>query len=166
MEKVYVGFSYHKGSLLSNIIKMMEGSEYSHVYLRVESKYGPYVYQASGLQVNFTNWDIFSSSNKVVEEYEFQIDGTQKDRLLRFFIKYAGKKYSLKSLFQIASMMICGRLGFKINFKGDNDETFICSELGALFCEKILNIKINEDEDFISPKSLHQYVSKVGVRSK
>lgn len=59
METISIGFSYHKTSILSRTIKSVEGSNFSHVYIRRKSKYGEYVYQASGLQVNFMNIDIF-----------------------------------------------------------------------------------------------------------
>ena len=67
MEKIYIGFSTHTGNLLSKTIQLVEGSKFSHVYIRKVSKYGEYVYQASGLAVNFMNIDIFKAHNVIVE---------------------------------------------------------------------------------------------------
>ena len=89
MEKIYIGFSTHKGSLLSKTIQLVEGSNYSHVYIRRKSKYGEYVYQASGLQVNFMNIDIFLKNNLIIEEYEFELPDDKKEKLIAFFMKYA-----------------------------------------------------------------------------
>ena len=94
--KVSVGFSRHNGSALSALICAVEGTEYSHVYIRRASKYGEYVYQASGLQVNFMSIDTFLEHNTIVEEYEFEIPGTKHDDVIAFCIKYAGRPYSVK----------------------------------------------------------------------
>jgi hypothetical protein len=162
--KVYLGFSRRAGNLLSGTIQLLDGTNYSHVYMRVESKYGEYVYQASGVAVNFTNIDTFREHNQVVEEYEFEVQEEGKTKLLTFFIKYAGKSYSLRSLFELAAILICSRVGIKAKFNGDGSSTFICSELGALFCEEVLGIDITEDEDFVTPKSLNPYAKKYGKR--
>jgi hypothetical protein len=162
--KVYIGFSTKQNSALSATIRFLEETEYSHVYMRVESKYGEYVYQASGLQVNFMNIDVFKKMNKIVEEYEFDIPDEHRSELLKFFIKYAGYCYSMKALFQLAAILICGKVGIKPKFKGDDNQTFICSELGALFCEVILGIDIPEDEDFVTPSKLNPYVKAHGKR--
>lgn len=162
--KVYLGFSRRAGNLLSGTIQLVDGTRYSHVYMRVESKYGEYVYQASGLAVNFTNIETFKEHNQVVEEYEFDVDEKGKNKLLTFFVKYAGKSYSLKSLFKLAAILLCGKIGVKIKLSGDGKDTFICSELGAVFCEEVLGIEVTEDEDFVTPKSLNPYAKAHGKR--
>lgn len=111
---IYIGFSTKK-ALVSDIIRAMEGSPYSHVYLRVPSKYGEYVYQASGLHVNFTNADIFKAENTIVDEYEFYLTEEQKSKLLSLFIKYAGVKYSTITLFKIAASIVCNKIGKNIS---------------------------------------------------
>lgn len=162
MEKIIIGFSYHRGSLLSGAIKIIEGSQYSHVYIRKQSKYGEYVYQASGLQVNFMNIDIFLEENVIVEEYEFELDDNKKEKILSFFIKYAGAKYATASLFKLLVMIAGQRIGLDIKFQGDGSKTFICSELGAFFCEEIIEIPIPEKMDFITPARLNPIVRKYG----
>lgn len=164
MEKIYIGFSYHKGAVVSELIKFVEGSKYSHVYIRRQSKYGEYVYQASGLQVNFMNIDIFKVNNIIVEEYEFELPDDKKEKLISFFMQYCGTNYGLTSLFKILAVLAFQRLGRKLKLKGDGKETFICSELGALFCEEIIGIIIDEDLDFITPKALNPIVKAHGKR--
>lgn len=164
MEKIYIGFSTHTGNLLSKTIQLVEGSNYSHVYIRRVSKYGEYVYQASGLSVNFMNIDIFKEHNVIVEEYEFELDDSKKEKLLSFFIKYAGAPYELKSLFKILAIIAAKRIGKDLKFQSDGTKEFICSELGAFFCEEILDIKIEGDIDFITPKGLNPIVKQYGKR--
>lgn len=158
--KVSVGFSRHNGSLLSSLICAIEGTEFSHVYIRRASKYGEYVYQASGLQVNFMSIDTFLAKNTIVEEYEFDIPEDKHDDMISFCIKYAGRPYSIKSLFKILGMIL-----FKLKLSGDGDETFICSELGNLFCKVILQLDILEDQDFTTPKQLNFYVKRAGKKT-
>lgn len=165
MEKIYVGFSYHKSSLVSRTIRAVEGSEYSHVYIRRVSKYGEYVYQASGLQVNFMNIDIFLEENVIVEEYEFELPDNKKEELISFFMKYAGASYATSSLFKLLIIVGAKRIGKTVRFKGDGDKTFICSELGAFFCEKILSIDIGDEIDYITPKGLNPIVRTHGKRT-
>jgi hypothetical protein len=162
--KISIGFSEHNGNFLSKIICFVLGTKYSHVYIRRQSKYGEYVYQASGLQVNFMNIATFLSSNTIIEEYEFNLTPEQNAKALQFGIKYAGRPYNLKALFQISAMLICVRLGRKVNFKGDGDSSFICSELGEAFCKEVLELDIPVDQDFISPKDLEPYIAKYGKR--
>jgi hypothetical protein len=164
MEKIYIGFSYHKGSAVSGAIKLAEGSEYSHVYIRRQSKYGEYVYQASGLSVNFMNIDIFTEHNVILEEYEFELPDDKREMLISFFIKYAGASYALSSLFKLLTIILGKRIGLRIKFKGDGDKTFICSELGAFFVKEILGIEIDQDIDFVTPKDLNPTIKAHGKR--
>ncbi len=90
MEKIYLGFSKHNGSIISKTIQLAEGTEYSHFYIRKVSKYGEYIYQASGISVNFMNIEVFKKSNTIIEEYEFELNEQDKEKLLAFFIKYCG----------------------------------------------------------------------------
>lgn len=164
MEKIYIGFSYHKGNAVSGTIKLVEGSEYSHVYIRRVSKYGEYVYQASGLAVNFMNIDIFREENVTVEEYEFELPDDKREKLISFFIKYAGASYALSSLFKLLLILAGRRVGAKINFKGDGDKTFICSELGAFFVREILGIEVDGTIDYMTPKDLNPIIRAHGKR--
>lgn len=159
MNKVSIGFSRHNGNFLSWLIRSVEGSSFSHVYIRRNSKYGEYVYQASGLQVNFMSLDTFLEKNTIVEEYEFDIPEVMHDEMISFCIKYAGKPYSIKALFQLTGMLLFG-----LKFKGDGDTSFVCSELGNVFCRKVLMLDMPDEQDFQTPKSLNFYVKKYGKR--
>lgn len=162
MEKIYIGFSRHNGSALSKTIQIIEGSEYSHVYIRRVSKYGEYIYQASGLQVNFMNAEIFRANNTIVEEYEFELPDGKKEALISFFIKHAGAPYELKSLFKILAILAANRIKWKLNFEADGSNEFICSELGAFFCVSILEIEIEGKLDFYTPKMLNPIIALHG----
>lgn len=162
MENIYIGFSVHNHSLLSSAIKFLDNSKYSHVYIRRKSKYGEYVYQASGLTVNFTNINIFLSKNTIIEEYEFELPDDKRDAILAFFIKYAGASYELSSLFKIMAIVLAKKINWDLKFKDEGRKEFICSELGAFFCKEILEIPLIGELDFITPKGLNPVVRKYG----
>ena len=160
MTKVSIGFSTNKKAILSKIICWAQGTPYSHVYIRRDSKYGEYVYQASGLQVNFMNIETFLEHNTVIEEYEFDLPDDRHDELITFLIKYAGKPYSIKSLFQIGIMQVFK----KVKFKPENEDSFVCSKLCAFFIETVLDLDVPGDYNFISPADLNPYIKTYGRR--
>ena len=158
-EKIYIGFSRRKNNLFSRLIQFFEGTKYSHVYVRKQSKYGEYVYQASGLAVNFTNINTFKEHNEIIYEFEFEITPEQKDHLLRFFISYCGVKYSYRLLFILSTISILRKFGIYTNFKNKYKNDFVCSTLGALIYQKILGLEIPENWHFIFPKDLYKWLS-------
>jgi len=162
LNKISIGFSKRNNNLISWLIRKIDNVDYSHVYIRRNSKYGEYVYQASGLEVNFTNIKTFLDHNQIVEEYEFELTDEQLDKLLIFCIKHVGKPYNMKDLFLIAANILTKKLNINLGLKGDGDETFKCSELGAMLVQDILNIEIAENEDFITPSELNPYIKDHG----
>lgn len=166
METVHIGFSYNKTSVISKAIQLAENSKYSHVYIRRASKYGEYVYQASGIAVNFMNINIFLKDNVIVEEYEFELTDEKKEKLLEFFVTYAGAGYELKSLFKLLYVVVGERVGLNVKVKTDEkqDSKFICSELAAFLCEQILDIDIPGDINFVTPKKINPIIRANGVR--
>lgn len=156
-DKVIIGFSKpSRWKILAEIIKFVDKSEFSHVYIRRKSKYGEYVYHAAGTQVNFMGIDAFLAKNTVVEEYEFEINDSQTIELISFCIKNAGKPYGIKQLFRI----LLSKLGIKT--QGDGELTQVCSELAFIICQRILKLEFAGDEDTITPKQLNELVKLVG----
>lgn len=162
--KISIGFSKHKTGIMSPLICGLMGSKYSHVYIRRNSRYGEYVYQASGLQVNFMNIETFLEHNEIIEEYQFDLPDDSHDKVLSFCIKYAGRPYSLKELVELGIIFIVERFGFHLRFKGDGDKSLICSALGRLFCDVVLCIPVPAEQDFVTPKQLNPYVAAKGKR--
>ena len=101
MKTVYIGLSKKKKfSLGSELIKWAENSKYSHVYIRIKSTHvGEYIYQATASgSVNFMGIDIFRNKNETVEEYKFEISIDKSLKMIKFFIKNAGRSYSFKQI--------------------------------------------------------------------
>lgn len=125
---VTVGFSKPKsqGAVFSKLIRLFEGTEYSHVYIKMSTRYGvDVVYQASGTKVNFMNYDLFAKQVIILREFEFEIDRDTKDAILNFCFTHVGAAYGIK---QILGMGIA-RLLKRQNPFSDGLNTMVCTEV-------------------------------------
>lgn len=169
MEKIYIGLSTRTSSL-SALIRWTEETEYSHVYIRRKSNnIGEYFYHAVGGGVNFIGKDLFLKDNIIVEEYEFELTREQLTSLLRFFVKNAGKKYSLKQLVILFGISLSEKFHIPCNLCKkiilDSNDEYICSELAAeVLCQYIVELQHLPSYDFITPKKLKPYLVKYGKK--
>ena len=96
-ETIYIGFSKAKGSfpILSWIIQAIEGTNYSHVYLRIPSAWfeRDLYFQASSVMVNFMGPTYFDEHAQMVEEYPIQISSETKKKVWQYCIDNAGKPF-------------------------------------------------------------------------
>lgn len=158
MDKLIIGFSTaKKWNLFSAAIRWGEGTKFSHVYIRKKSsRVGEYVYQASGTAVNFMGIGNFLKKNKIIEEYEFEVESDQMTELIRFFIQTSGRPYSIKQICKLAWIVLQRKVGLKPKLKRvDGEDAFICSELTALILVKFLGMKIKGVLDMVTPKDLN-----------
>lgn len=170
METIYIGFSKStkKFAWFSWLIRLVDGTEYSHVYIKFHSNSleRDIIYQASGTQVNFVGTKIFESCNKVVIEYPLDIKEETKKRILQQAIDKAGIPYGIKEIFGLAIIKLYSLFGKKIsNPFGNRDITYVCCELVAdLLTEQgILSIK---DIESITPKDLEVYIKELSNNGK
>jgi hypothetical protein len=158
MKKVVIGFSRPKKcSLLSKLIMKVQGTPYSHIYVKFYSASlnRELIYQASGLQVNFVGSIFFYDHHIAVKEFELEISDEVHLEALRFAVDKAGTPYSIKQLFSILAYMLTGKLLFR-----DGREAYVCSELiGEMLAEKI-KITINKDLDIVIPKDIYNILSE------
>ena len=158
---IIIGFSTHKKfSILSSLIKCIEGTKFSHVYLKFESKSinRKLIYQASGLTVNFCGNDIFYSKNKDIAQFVIPVTEEEKIKILQKCVDLCGKPYGIKELFGLGLVKICAIYGKKIkNPFQDRSRTYICSELIATI---LMTIGFTfKDLDSVSPKDLFNKLS-------
>lgn len=132
---IIIGFSTPRDfSTLSWIIKKVERTEFSHVYVKIFSKsLDRYlVYQASGLAVNFCGQDTFYAHNKDIAEFAIPVTPEQKIEILKKCVDLAGKPYGMKDLIGIGLVRLAGLVRWKIrNPFADGSKTYICSEIAA-----------------------------------
>jgi hypothetical protein len=156
---IIIGFSKARSpwKVGSKIIQEGERRDYSHVYV----KYKDYltnvvlITQASHGMVNEMESSIFNDHNIVVKEYLLPTNEQQFIDIITFLKMNLGKPYSKLQLVFIA---IKKAIGIEINIK-NNDNAFICSELGARVCQ-IAKIDTN-DVDYTTPSDLDRLLENV-----
>jgi len=153
MKTVSIGFSRpSKWKLLSWIIRKVQGTDYSHVYLRFHSDSldRDLIYQASGLQVNFVGKTLFEKDHIAVKEFDLQISDEAHKKALQFAVDTAGMPYSIKQLFGILVYSLTGKRVLQ-----DGRSAYVCSELVAQMLSEDLGITITKDLDIVTPKDVY-----------
>jgi hypothetical protein len=150
MAKIIVGFSTST-HLLSKFIRFMTNAPFSHAYIRVPVPEfnTSIVFQASGLSVNYTNYEYFLTSNTVVEEMEIEVSDEQAKIAESLRVTECGKPYSLKELFGFSWIMFLRIFHKKVgNPFYDGNSGYICVEL----ISKSLGI---QDKSTLTPIDLY-----------
>lgn len=155
---IKIGFSRPKNKLFpifSWLIRLVERTSYSHVYIKIYSSDGTYfIYQASGTHVNIIGSKYFEQGATVVKEYSLPISSEQKKNLLKFVAKECGAPYSITQILNIACHMLFGK-GF-LSSKG-----YVCSEIAAIVLRDIYNFKLEKDENILTPKDIDMLLARV-----
>lgn len=165
-ELIYIGFSKARGTfpILSWLIRLIEQTPYSHVYLRIPSTWlqTDTYFQASGLMVNFMGPDVFAKNAQVVEEFPIWITPETKKKIWQFAIRNAGKPYSIKQLPGIGIIKLGRLFGQNWNnpFK-DGRASYICVELIAELLIEYLGASITKDLDSIGFKETYPQVRQI-----
>lgn len=158
MKTLIVGFSSHY-SIFSKLIRVITASKISHTYIRILNFYGAedMVFQASGLTVNYTNYQYFQRKSKVIEEYEMQVSDKQYDTAMTLMSKSAGKPYSMPEILGILYVLFMREWMKKCvkNPYRNGDKSYICSELAAE-CLGLWNTEA------MTPEDLRRYCNKNG----
>jgi hypothetical protein len=162
MRKLTIGFSRPKDKafpILSWLIRLFEGTPFSHVYVKNETRYGiDLIYQASGVQVNFVNCDLFHQNHKTVREFELMVTDEAFDKYMHFALKNVGKPYSL---LQVVGIFLYSVFPIKDNPFRNGDSAYVCSELVSEILYEAG--KFNHDKrafDKLTPKHVYEYCLK------
>lgn len=159
--KLRIGFSKSRSVLKcgSTIIRLYEGTPFSHAYVRYLDLMTDIemIAQASHSYVNEMNAKIFEEENMIIDEFEVLIDDLNFIHVLEFIKTNLGKKYSKLQLLLIVLRDFFGTLPF---IKSNHDQEFICSEFAARIAETACLLKGDIDFDYISPRNLHDELEK------
>lgn len=160
MKYLKIGFSTH-ASVFSWLIRTATNSKISHTYLKIPTDYGEFVvFQASGLSVNYCNWNYFKSKNKILYEYVVEVSDEQWEKAERFRVTEVGKPYSAKQILGFAYIIIMKSLGKIVhNPLSDGNHSYVCVEVVA----KCIGIDRAED---MSPEDLWQWCKKNAFRTR
>lgn len=164
MRTLKIGFSRprSKWKIGSALIRLFEGSDFSHTLLRWESETleRELVYQASHGMVHFLSGHRFDIEAHTVREYEVDLTDSEFTVVLQKCVDLAGVKYGYLTLLGMAIERITGcRNPFR-----DADRTYVCSELvGEVL--KLHGDLEDLDLELIGPKILETRVAELpGIR--
>lgn len=157
MKKVTIGFSTSKRwKPFSALLKWWWGVDYSHVYIRWTTPWGfDEILEASGTQVRMVEQSIWAKKNQVIHEKEYELSREEFNRVM---IELRAKTGTPYGYFQLVSIAICELFGMKKNPWGDENTTWICSELALKFLEIINKMPENAHYDRVSPYDIMQMV--------
>lgn len=161
MKRFRVGFSKPRKKLFpifSWAIRLFEGTEYSHVYMRWQTQWGTWIcYQASGTALNFMGEKAFIHGLDIIEEFEMSCEDEAWDRTMEYCTRLSGTSYGLKGAIGMAVSFIFGK---SKNVFSDGEETQYCVELIARLLAD-LGYNFNKDAEMIRLKDLNGYIRKV-----
>lgn len=165
MKKLTIGFSKarSKWAVISWLIRKVEGSAYSHVYVKFhsDSLERDLVYQASKTMVNFMGTEVFNEEAETVETYTLDLSDEAYKHILQYAIDNAGKPYGVKALLGMGLVKLMGLFGKKIKnpFK-DGSSAYVCLELVGVILWIIGEIESIEDLESMGLKEFHDLFMK------
>lgn len=150
MKTVSIGFSApRKTKIGAEIIKLYMGTSYSHVYLKVSSKwsYNDIIIQASHGKVHCVSNAKFSADNQIIAEFRYALSDEAFKKLYSYCIDNLQANYGYFGLIKLALRPF-------LRTKGDGERSFHCSE----FALRALPVQLNVDPDYATPKHLYNYL--------
>lgn len=160
---IIIGFSTGKGwSPIPALIRTIEGTEYSHTYIKVWShEIQDYVvYQESFKGLNAEASSLFNKDNKIINEYAIRVTQEQLDSIMQFCFSRLGMPYGTAQIAGMFAARVLRQCCFKDmkNPLADGLKTMVCSEMVG----HILGILGKEiDKDLLEiegPKMIHKKV--------
>ena len=161
--KIYVGFSTKK-SLTSQIIKRVEGSEFSHVYLKFFiPEYDEWlIYHADNTMIHLLREERFlAKGSRIIEEYELEIPDEEFVDFAKSALKKSGIPYGFTQIMGMFAVRLM-KLWFNVKIKNplaDGRKAQICSELIYYDLSKYVDFKDFEPE-WDGPKELNKHIAR------
>jgi hypothetical protein len=166
MNQIIIGFSSPKKWMpYAALIKLLYGTSYDHVYIRIYS--GSYqrdlIYQASKTLLNFMSPEVFAQSNNIIQEFAIGISKDDKIKVMQFAIDNAGKPYGIMEAIGIGIIKIASFFGKKINNPfNEGTNSYVCSTLAAYVLKTYLNKNIEDFQNY-SPQDIYNLLNKKEV---
>lgn len=158
MHKLVVGFSTsRKFKLLTYLIRLVEKTKFSHVYIKWYSDYFKrwIIYQAEVGGVQFMSSEMFDQDNVTLSEFEYEMSDDQHQKVVQFAMDNCGRPYGYSSVLGF----FLQSLGIKIPRLFDNTKSFICSELAATILKEEFE-QVDLDPNIVSPKILYSILNR------
>lgn len=142
-----IGLSTKK-TIFSWLIRLYQGTKYSHAYIRIETNGHNLVLDATIKGVTIRNYEDFDKKNKIIKEKRLDSKYLNIEQLSSIVVPFLGKSYGY--------LTILGILFKNIGIKGigqDGNKTFICSELVARVLERYIGLDHGKF-DYMTPKHI------------
>jgi len=152
MENMIIGFSKSKGfKPFSWAIRLFEGTNYSHVYIKFENTYygDTEIYQASKGMVNHLLEPQFLVENEVLAEFLLSFE--EKKNIIKFLRERLGRPYSVSTVIGI----FLSKVGIISRKFYDNEHAYICSELVARVLKEMNKLPNTIEVDKATPEQLY-----------
>jgi len=152
MENMVIGFSKSKGfKPFSWLIRLFEGTNYSHVYIKFNNTYynDVEIYQASKGMVNHLLEGQFLIENDVLSEFLVSLD--EKKPVIKFLRERLGKPYSRSTVIGI----FLSKVGIISKKFYDKEQAYICSELVARALKEMNKLPNDINVDMATPAQLY-----------
>lgn len=157
---ITIGFTKPKnrtpiiGYALSFLIRLVERTEFSHVYI---SWYSEGIdrnlyYEASGSSVKFVNQEYMDLYTEIVAKFE--IPTTLKHVIIQKCVDNVNKKYGIMELIGLGLVKLVKIFGKDVKNPFSNQNTYFCSELIADLIKE-LGITFNKDLNLVTPKDIY-----------
>lgn len=159
MRQLTVGFSRPRGSIFpifSWIIRAVECTSYSHVYLAWDSISGarPHYHAAAG-SVHFLGSRIAERKLDVRAEFLAPVSEAQYRKLIHFTHSHAGTSYGWK---QIVGIGIQKLLRLRRNPLADGRKSWVCSEAVGYVLQDVLGYDLGDlDLDTAGPRAIYEW---------
>lgn len=164
MKKLRIGFSKPKDKLLpifSWAIRLYEGTPYSHVYIRWQTKWNTWLcYHAASLMIHFLGESSFARHITVVEEFEFEVTDEQFDRLMQFCTKYVGEDYALMDVLMIPFWDRLSKSGKVVPSLANGASKQYCAELVMRALGEMGGKELTQNVDRVKLKQVYNFVKE------
>lgn len=155
---MHIGFSRPRSKFLiiSWLIRAVERTNYSHVYIRWKSDWldRDIVYEASGTMVHFLEGKRFDKKAECVHLFKVDCSDEARKKIIQFAMDNAGASYGIKQLLGIGIVKLMRIFGKDIkNPFSDGKSTWVCSELAGEALKE-LGHKIPICRDNLTPKDI------------
>ena len=150
-------------AILSQVIRAVQGTKYSHVRLRWTNTTGrDVIYEASGSHVKFIGELAQPQAPvEIMEAFELNLTIDQYRSLVDMCMRYAGLKYGK---LQIVGIGLVTLFRLKKNPFADGKRSQVCSELVGRFLQEVVKIDIKFDLDIAGPKEINLVLDEECLR--
>lgn len=158
MNKISIGFSKpHKWKPLAWLIKLVEGTEYSHVFVtwHCTNINRRKVFEAVGSGIRILSNVNFKKGAEVVEIYQFYVDDETLFKIEQEAHDMTGKPYGYKAILGLAIMRTFNFFNRLFRLKGrqgnpfkDGDYSQVCVEAAGMALKHIIKYMPDEIENY------------------